>query len=79
MASATRLLPKVQQRIFESAVRHSLGGSGDAPHWIPALNKGHEFNGKYNGNVLKQVVGENEFSKLPEATKIFRSSFIGSG
>lgn len=39
MASATKFLPSVQQKIFESAVRYSLGGSSNSPHWIPALNK----------------------------------------
>jgi hypothetical protein len=57
MAGATKLLPTKQQSIFEMAVRHSLGGSANAPHWIPAINKHQQFYSKYNGNILKQAVG----------------------
>ena len=57
MAGTNKLLPITQQKIFESAVRYSLGGSIYAPHWLPSVNKNSHFSLKYNGNILKQVVG----------------------
>ena len=65
MSFATKVFPKLQQKIFEDTARFSLGWNWSVP--------------KINDECLWERVLKDDFKKLPDKMKNFRKSSSGSG
>lgn len=74
MFASTKLFNGLEQRVFESLVNYSLGGSSDSLFWLAPFNANSGFFEipKRKSCLFSKVVGQKEFSKLPEKTQLFR-------
>ena len=75
MSTATKYMSGLQQNVFESVVRYSLGGTSGSPHWIAArnINSGFQKNQLYTSSLLEKIIGRKQYKNLPLGTQFFRA------